>query len=99
MNKIEQVSRVIQHAVVLIDLSRREKNLPKSGPMSYSQLEQFDHVLKELQKKIEDIRHHKALNNYQPWIARVIADSWPVNDLGEQIMKAEREYMELQNSI
>jgi len=95
MKNVEQVLQSVRKAIFLLEIARQDPSLPESGPMARLQLDQFMKVLQKLESNIVSLKYKSTLEGHIPWMTHVIADSWPVNELGEQIMKAERSYVEL----
>lgn len=95
MSRSERVRRAILEAVNAIEEACEQEQLPQSGPMSQSQLRHFEETLRRMLLVVEQPEN---LDVEPPCggMGRVIVDSWPIrSSLGEAILKAEQEYLDL----
>ncbi len=99
---VDEVLGNIQKTIQLIEIYQANSNIPELGAMSRSQLSEFKQVFLKFEYNLSNPKTYKKnllTDNYISWISHVIADSWPVSELGEQIMKTEQSFVRLREKI
>jgi hypothetical protein len=102
MDEAEVIVDNIQKALKLIDMQEMMPSTPESGAMSHQQLMEFKQILMNMAGNLSEpksIKDKLVRDDYKTRMSQTIAKNWPMNDLGQQIMKAEQGYLKLRDKL
>jgi hypothetical protein len=102
MDETQAIIENIQKALKLIDMQTMMPSTPETGAMSHEQLGEFKQILMNMAANLalpKLVKERVTGDDYRPHMSQMIAKNWPMNDLGQQIMKAEHGYIKLREKF